>query len=215
MDTRHNHRYAPYQSSPHIHVTRSPNQLGKAATSPLMMAYAAGSSYLPPPMAAHQRTSSMIVSQESSQRQFREEHTRLYPAYAPPPVADDCDDGRRPVVDKASRTDRVSVQEARLMSAAAKAAAVKAASAAVASMAKRLGRPTKRAVSHSSTGAAPQAKRGRPSAAISSDAELASGGRPTDDQASKGSASTPSRSRASAGAPAAAAAASGPVGPMT
>ncbi|KAJ2757462.1 GATA type transcriptional activator of nitrogen-regulated proteins [Coemansia pectinata] len=268
MDTRNNHRYAPYQSSPHIHVTRSPNQLGKAATSPLMMPHAAGSSYLPPPppVSAHQRTSSMIVSQDSSQRQYRDEHTRLYPAYAPPlAAADDCDDnGRRPVVDKASRylpvppssasasvsprlpagqllrphsssssgsnrspsgrvsppattkwaplpqcsTDRVSIQEARLMSAAAKAAAVKAASAAVASMTKRLGRSTKRAVSHSSAGA-PQAKRGRPSTAISSDIELASG-KSTDDQASKGLSSTPSKSRASAGAPAA-----GPVGPMT
>ncbi|KAJ2058354.1 GATA type transcriptional activator of nitrogen-regulated proteins, partial [Coemansia sp. S146] len=271
IDTRHNHRYAPYQSSPHIHVTRSPNQLGKAATSPLMMPYAAGSSYLPPPppppVSAHQRTSSMIISQDSSQRQYRDEHTRLYPTYGPPPAADDCDDnGRRPMVDRASRylpvppssssasvsprlpagqllrphssssssccgsnrspsgrvsppattkwaplpqcsTDRVSIQEARLMSAAAKAAAVKAASAAVAAMTKRLGRSTKRAVSHSSTGA-PQAKRGRPSTAISSDIEVASG-KATDDQASKGLL-TPSKSRASAGAPAA-----GPVGPMT
>ncbi|KAJ2836557.1 GATA type transcriptional activator of nitrogen-regulated proteins [Coemansia sp. 'formosensis'] len=221
VDSRHSsHRFAPYQnnSSPHIHVTRSPPmQLGKAATSPLLP-YAGGPLYLPPPVSSHQRTSShhAAATPHNESRLFRDD----YAPYAPP-----ADDGsQRPVVDKASRylpvpptttasssasvsprlpsagqflrphssstcssqrspsrravspppttkwvplpqcsADRVSVQEARLMSAAAKAAAVKAASVAVASMTKRLGRSSKRAASHSSAAAAapPQSKRGR------------------------------------------------------
>ncbi|KAJ2416905.1 GATA type transcriptional activator of nitrogen-regulated proteins [Coemansia sp. IMI 209128] len=267
-----NHRYAPYQQSggsPHIHVTRSPHMLGKAATSPLMMPFLQP----PPPYhhslgPAHQRANSMIVSQDSLQHPFRDDHIRMYPAYAPPIATDDCDEPRRPVVDKASRylpvprsspsasvsphlpagqllrphssssscgshrspnarvspppttkwtplpqcsSDRVSIQEARLMSAAAKAAAVKAASAAVASMTKRLGRSTKRAVSHSSTGA-PHPKRGRgAAAAMGLDSDPAIGRPAADDQGGKrGSPAAASKTRGSVGAPS-----GGPVGPMT
>ncbi|KAJ2733574.1 GATA type transcriptional activator of nitrogen-regulated proteins [Coemansia sp. BCRC 34962] len=214
---------------------------------------------------AHQRANSMVVSQDSSQRQSRDDHARMYPTYAPSITTDDCDETRRPVVDKASRylpvpgssssasvsprlpasqllrphsssscgshrspnarvsppattkwtplpqcsADRVSIQEARLMSAAAKAAAVKAASAAVASMTKRLGRSAKRAVSHSSTGV-PQPKRGR-TATVALDAELAPDRPSADDQASKkGSPAAASKNRASVGAPT-----GPPVGPMT
>ncbi|KAJ1965154.1 GATA type transcriptional activator of nitrogen-regulated proteins [Dipsacomyces acuminosporus] len=61
-----------------------------------------------------------------------------------------------------SSSQRISVQETRLMSAAAKAAAVKAASTAVASMVKRVGRSAKRSLAYSGTAAGgPQAKRGR------------------------------------------------------
>ncbi|KAJ2809885.1 hypothetical protein FBU31_008104, partial [Coemansia sp. 'formosensis'] len=92
VDSRHSsHRFAPYQnSSPHIHVTRSPPmQLGKAATSPLLP-YAGGPSYLPPPVSSHQRTSSHhAAAPHNESRLFRDD----YAPYTPP--ADD--GGQRPV----------------------------------------------------------------------------------------------------------------------
>ncbi|KAJ2476339.1 GATA type transcriptional activator of nitrogen-regulated proteins, partial [Coemansia sp. RSA 2320] len=110
--------------------------------------------------------------------------------------------------------DRVSVREARLMSAAAKAAAVKAASAAVASMIKRLGRASKRAASamaHQHGGGMPS-KRGRSATKTANAIALGLGRADAATAATSGGSAC---ALAHSGGKSRSAVASGPVGPMT
>ncbi|KAJ2645508.1 GATA type transcriptional activator of nitrogen-regulated proteins, partial [Coemansia sp. RSA 1285] len=89
------------------------------------------SKYLPPP----QQPSSSF----SQQKMKQEEHHAAEQRHSPPDII-----RWKPLAQ--SSTDRVSIKETRLMTAAAKAAAVKAASTAVASMVKRIGKSSKRSI---------------------------------------------------------------------
>ncbi|KAJ2660452.1 GATA type transcriptional activator of nitrogen-regulated proteins [Coemansia sp. RSA 1200] len=92
------------------------------------------SKYLPPPPPQQQPSSSF-----SQKNVKQEEHHAAERRQSPPDII-----RWKPLAQ--CSTDRVSIQETRLMTAAAKAAAVKAASTAVASMVKRIGKASKRSL---------------------------------------------------------------------
>ncbi|KAJ1950013.1 GATA type transcriptional activator of nitrogen-regulated proteins [Linderina pennispora] len=133
----------------------------------------------------------------------------------PSPLPNRHTDGQQPLVQRSpiigetikwtlpkSSSERISKEESRLMSAAAKAAAVKAASLGVTFIAKRVGKTNKRAAGGSAGNLGPQAKRGK-------HAGKAEGGPPGTSGQESGSTDTKAASKTSK------AAVAPPVGPMT
>ncbi|KAJ2900029.1 GATA type transcriptional activator of nitrogen-regulated proteins [Coemansia aciculifera] len=195
-DQRNYYRYSGSSSS----NGSSPNMLGKAATSPLMMPLSHSVSNGPHPSLYHHhhhhhhyRTGTDIDYHANHSRRPDQGVVESASRYLPVPGAfslslsprssNSSSQGKIPSSSgrlsppsmikwaplPQCSSERISIKEARLMSAASKAAAVKAASTAVASMVKSLGRSSKRAASYSfSNGGSvlPPSKRGRNSSAI-------------------------------------------------